>query len=157
MVLVGDEAQLEARFGPFGYSANPDSRSVHYSCQTYHRIRNCFRHTRWNSQVMHPMVLLGDEAQLESHFGPFGDSTNIDARSVRGLRPMYHRLGNRFGRTRWNSQVTWVMWNLVRSVWRWCQCQCKIGARFTAYIIQDTPDGTCNTLGVKHALNLDIA
>ena len=27
-----------------------------------------------------PMVLLGDEAQVESHFGPFGDSANLDAR-----------------------------------------------------------------------------
>ena len=26
MVLLGDEAQVEAYFGPFGYSANPDSR-----------------------------------------------------------------------------------------------------------------------------------
>ena len=26
---------------------------------------------------------------------------------------MYHRLGSRFGRTRWNSLVTWVMRNLV--------------------------------------------
>ena len=26
------------------------------------------------------MVLLGDEAQLKGHFGPFGDSGNIDAR-----------------------------------------------------------------------------
>jgi hypothetical protein len=25
---------------------------------------------------------------------------------------MYHRQGNRFGRTRWNSKVMWVMWNL---------------------------------------------
>jgi hypothetical protein len=29
---------------------------------------------------MHPMVLLGDEAQVETHFGPFGDSANLDAR-----------------------------------------------------------------------------
>ena len=28
MVLLGDEAQLEARFGPFGDSANPNARSV---------------------------------------------------------------------------------------------------------------------------------
>ena len=28
----------------------------------------------------HPMVLLGDEAQLEAHFGPFGDSANLNAR-----------------------------------------------------------------------------
>jgi hypothetical protein len=26
---------------------------------------------------------------------------------------MYHRLGNHFGRTRWISYVTLVMWNLV--------------------------------------------
>jgi hypothetical protein len=26
MVLLGDEAQMEAHFGPFGYSANLDSR-----------------------------------------------------------------------------------------------------------------------------------
>jgi hypothetical protein len=26
MVLLGDGAQMEARFGPFGYSANLDSR-----------------------------------------------------------------------------------------------------------------------------------
>ena len=32
------------------------------------------------------MVLLWDEAQLESRFGPFGDSANLDASSVHGLR-----------------------------------------------------------------------
>ena len=31
------------------------------------------------------MVLQGDEAQLEAHFGPFGDSANLDARLVYGL------------------------------------------------------------------------
>ena len=45
------------------------------------------------------MVLLGDKAQLEACFGPFGDSANLDARWVHGLRRMYHRHGNRFGRT----------------------------------------------------------
>jgi hypothetical protein len=25
------------------------------------------------------MVLLGDEAQVETHFSPFGDSANLDA------------------------------------------------------------------------------
>jgi hypothetical protein len=29
---------------------------------------------------MHPMELLDDEAQVEAHFGPFGDSANVDAR-----------------------------------------------------------------------------
>jgi hypothetical protein len=28
----------------------------------------------------HPMVLLGDEAQVEAGFGPFGESANLDAR-----------------------------------------------------------------------------
>ena len=28
----------------------------------------------------HPMELLGDEAQVESYFGPFGDSVSISAR-----------------------------------------------------------------------------
>ena len=27
-----------------------------------------------------PMVLLGDEAQVEAHFGLFGDSANVDSR-----------------------------------------------------------------------------
>jgi hypothetical protein len=27
-----------------------------------------------------PMVLLGDEALVDAHFGPFGDSPNLDAR-----------------------------------------------------------------------------
>jgi hypothetical protein len=27
----------------------------------------------------HLMVLLGDEALVDAHFGPFGDSTNLDA------------------------------------------------------------------------------
>ena len=50
-----------------------------------------------------PMVILGDEVQLEAPFSPFGDSANIVARLVRGLRRTYHRLGDHFGRTRWNS------------------------------------------------------
>jgi hypothetical protein len=49
------------------------------------------------------MVLLGDEAQVEARFGPFGDSANRDARWMYGLRQTYHRLQNYFGRTRWNS------------------------------------------------------
>ena len=31
------------------------------------------------------MVLLGDKAQLEAYFGPFGVNANLDARSVHGL------------------------------------------------------------------------
>jgi hypothetical protein len=62
---------------------------------------------------MHPMVLLGDEAQVEARFGLFGDSANLDTRQVNSLPQTYHRLGNTFGCTRSNSEVTWVMSNLV--------------------------------------------
>jgi hypothetical protein len=57
------------------------------------------------------MELLGDEALVEARFGPFGYSANLD--EVHRLRRTNHRLGNRFGRIRWNSEVTWVMWNIV--------------------------------------------
>jgi hypothetical protein len=118
MVLLGDKAQVEARFGPFGDIANPDIRLVHGFRRMYHRLRCCFGLSRWNSYVtwvmwnlvsvrletvlvlvqdrstvcakctigseiifwMHPMLLLGDEAQVEARFGPFGDSANLDAR-----------------------------------------------------------------------------
>ena len=43
------------------------------------------------------MAPLGDEAQVEARFGPFRDSVNLDAHS---LRRMYDRVGHRFGRTR---------------------------------------------------------
>jgi hypothetical protein len=61
----------------------------------------------------HPMVLLGDVAQVEARFGPFKDSANLEARKVHVLCRTYHSLRKCFGRTRWNSKVTWVMWNLV--------------------------------------------
>jgi hypothetical protein len=48
---------------------------------------------------MHWMVLLGDEAQMEARFGPFGNSVSFSARLVHGLRQIYHSLRNHFGRT----------------------------------------------------------
>jgi hypothetical protein len=48
------------------------------------------------------MVLLGDEAQVEARFRPFGDSGNLDARQVYGLHRAYLRLENLFVRTGWN-------------------------------------------------------
>jgi hypothetical protein len=42
-----DEAQVEARIGPFGDSANLDE--VHGLRRTYHRLINHFGHTQWNS------------------------------------------------------------------------------------------------------------
>jgi hypothetical protein len=49
------------------------------------------------------MGLLGDEAQVETRFGPFGDSATLEARLVHGLRQTYRWLGNSFRRTRWYS------------------------------------------------------
>jgi hypothetical protein len=49
---------------------------------------------------MHPMVLLGDEAQVKTRFGLFEDSASFDARQVHGLHRIYQRLGNRFTHTR---------------------------------------------------------
>jgi hypothetical protein len=48
---------------------------------------------------MQPVVRLGDEARQEACFGPFRDSTNLDAFMVQGLRRTYHRLRNGLGRT----------------------------------------------------------
>jgi hypothetical protein len=64
------------------------------------------------------MILLSDEAQVEGRFSLFGDSANLDARQLHGLRQTLHRLKNHFGRTRWNSLVTWECGISFRSIWR---------------------------------------
>ena len=56
MVLLGDKAQLEARFGSFGDSANLDTRSVHGAESTI----------RYEIILAHPMELLGDVGHVES-------------------------------------------------------------------------------------------
>ena len=94
------------------------------------------------------MVLLGDEAPVEAHFGPFGDSASLHSRQVHGLRRMYHRLRNWFRHTRWNSYVTWVMWNLVsvrlETVLVSVQDRRMVYAKRTIEleIILDAPNGT---------------
>jgi hypothetical protein len=59
------------------------------------------------------MEFLGNVSPMESRFGPFGDSANLDAGLVHSLRETYQRLGNHIGHTGRNSYVTWVMWNLI--------------------------------------------
>ena len=49
MELLGDEAQVQARFGLFRDSTSLDARLVHGLRRTYLRLRNRFGHTRWNS------------------------------------------------------------------------------------------------------------
>jgi hypothetical protein len=57
--------------------------------------------------------LLGDKAQVEARFCPFGDSATLGARLVHDLCRTYRGLENSISGTRWNSLVTWVMCNLV--------------------------------------------
>jgi hypothetical protein len=45
------------------------------------------------------MELLGGLGHVESHFGLFVGSANLDERLVSGLRQRYHRHKNHFGRT----------------------------------------------------------
>jgi hypothetical protein len=45
MVLLGDDAHVEARFGSFGDSANLDTRLVHCLRRVYHRLGDHFGHT----------------------------------------------------------------------------------------------------------------
>jgi hypothetical protein len=49
MGLLGDEAQVEARFDPFIDSATLDARLVHGLRRTYCWLRNSAGGTRWNS------------------------------------------------------------------------------------------------------------
>ena len=45
------------------------------------RCMVCSKHTMaQKSFCTHQMVLLGDMAQVEAHFSPFGDSANLDTR-----------------------------------------------------------------------------
>ena len=93
------------------------------------------------------MVLLGGEAQLEAHFGPFGDSANFDARSVHGLRRTYHRLRNRLhAPDELLGDVGHVESHSVRleTVFVLVQDRCTVYAEHTigSEIILDAPDGT---------------
>jgi hypothetical protein len=49
MGLLGDETQVESRFGPFRDSASLDAILVHGLRRTYRRLRNSIGGTRWNS------------------------------------------------------------------------------------------------------------
>ena len=71
MVLLGDEAQLKARFCPFGDSGNIDARWVHGLRRTYHMVRN---------RLDAPDGILGYVGHVESCFGPFGDVVSVGAR-----------------------------------------------------------------------------
>jgi hypothetical protein len=44
------------------------------------RCMVCVISTIGSEIILDAPVLLGDEAQVEAHFDPFGDSTNLDSR-----------------------------------------------------------------------------
>jgi hypothetical protein len=99
------------------------------------------------------MVLLGDEAQVDARFYLVGDSAILDARWVHCVHRTNNRLGNCFGRTRWNSLVTWVMSNLIsvylKMVLVSVQDRCTIcGKRIIgSEIVLHAPDGTARRQG----------
>jgi hypothetical protein len=72
MVLLRDEAQVDARLGLFGDSANLDARLVHGFVLNIPQAQKSF----WT----HPIEHLGDMGHVESHFGPFRDSVSIGVR-----------------------------------------------------------------------------
>jgi hypothetical protein len=49
--LVSDMGRVEFRFSPFGDSVSVSAREVHDLHRTYHRHRNRFGRTRWDSYV----------------------------------------------------------------------------------------------------------
>ena len=49
MVPHGDVAQVEARFGPFGDSANLDARWLHGFASIMPKAQKSFRRSQWNS------------------------------------------------------------------------------------------------------------
>jgi hypothetical protein len=51
MELLGDMGHVESCFGPFGDGVSIGARKVHGLRRTYHRHRNHFGRTRWNSLV----------------------------------------------------------------------------------------------------------
>jgi hypothetical protein len=70
MELLDDVGHVESHLDPFGHSVSVGAGYVHGLHQTYQAQKSFWTHL---------MVLLGDEAQVKAHFGPFGDS-NLDAR-----------------------------------------------------------------------------
>jgi hypothetical protein len=72
VVLLGYEARVKTRFGPFRDNANLDARWVHSLRRMYHQA--------WKSIWTHPMELLGDMGCVESRIGPFKDGVSVGVR-----------------------------------------------------------------------------
>jgi hypothetical protein len=70
MEILGDIGHVECRFSTLGHSVSVEARPLFTPNMPY--TEKSFR--------KHSIVLLGDEAQVEAHFGPFGDRANLDTR-----------------------------------------------------------------------------
>ena len=62
---------MESRFSPFGDGVSVGARLGAWFVPNVPYAQKSF----WT----HPMVLLGDEAEVQARFGPFRDSANLDA------------------------------------------------------------------------------
>ena len=71
MVVLGEDAQVEAWFGLFGDSANIYKIGAWFVWNIAYA-----RKSIW----MHPMELQDDVCHMESRFGPFKDSVSSGAR-----------------------------------------------------------------------------
>ena len=69
--LLCDEAQVKARFSPFGDSANLCKIGARFASNVPYAEKSFW--TR-------PMELLGDVGRVESHFFPFRDSVTVGER-----------------------------------------------------------------------------
>jgi hypothetical protein len=63
MELLVGVRHVESHFGLFGDSASVNARYVHDLHQTYHRLRNHFGCTRWNSKVMWSCGIISDRLE----------------------------------------------------------------------------------------------
>jgi hypothetical protein len=116
---------------------------------TQHWCTVCTEHTIGIEIILAALMgLLGDEAQVQARFGLFGDSATLGPKLVHGFRRTYRRLGNSIGGIRWNSLVTWVLWNLVlicfETVLASVQYRSTVCVERTVglEIVLEAPDGT---------------
>jgi hypothetical protein len=72
MELQGNMGHVESCFGPFGDSVGVVCKRGAWFAPNVAQAQKSF----WT----HPMVLLGDKAQVEAQFSPFEYSANLDAR-----------------------------------------------------------------------------
>jgi hypothetical protein len=94
------------------------------------------------------MELVTDVGRVESRFSPFGDSVSVSARLEHGLLRTYHRQRNCFRRSRSDSYVMRLKWNLdsvrleivLLLMQDWCSVcvECAVGSK----IVLEAPDGT---------------